>query len=282
MCLWRLEHLHAEDVISRKVFPIQVYGISGSCLKSEIESITGVNPGKNAVFTKETGRVSVIPEIYATAGDPCSGCSGGGGGNGEGALFCVILIIAMFAVFAIVWAVVMAAFAIMTFGGFIRKRYRTLVLIENPNQEFIGKLSVMSVRKGGVLMHPLGHPDYDDWIKDAFSKFMRLKFIRQISIVLGFSWGFIEVAFKLYEIVLNLYLNYNLWPLRYVMVAIFLPLLLYSPILEIQLRNAFEMGEDMVMRIVSREPSFSPDQPMTFEEEPVEVKGIPIAKVRLK
>jgi hypothetical protein len=67
-----------------------------------------------------------------------------------------------------------------------------------------------------------------------------------------------------------------------VMVAIFLPLLLYSPILEIQLRNAFEMGEDMVMRIVSREPSFSPDQPMTFEEEPVEVKGIPIAKVRLK
>jgi len=282
VCLWRLEHLHAEDVISRQAFPIQVYGISGNCLKSEIESITGVNPGKNSVFTKETGRVSVLPEIYVTAADPCSGCSGGGGGDGEGALFCVILIIAMFAVFAIVWAVVMIAFTIMTFGGFVRKRYRTLILIENPNEEFIGKLSVMSVRGGGVLMHPLGYPDYDDWIEDTFSKFKRLKLIRQISILFGFGWGFIEVAFKLYEIILNLYLNYNLWPLRYAMIAIFLPLLLYSPILEIQLRNAFEMGEEMVMRIISREPSFSPEQPMIFKEEPREDRAIPKYKVKLK
>jgi hypothetical protein len=265
-----------------KIFPIQIYGISGKSVKGEIESITGVNPGKNAVYTKETGRVSVLPEIYVTTGDPCTGCSGGGGGSGEGELFCIILVAAIFAVFAIVWAVVMIAFSIMTIGGFITRRYRTLVLVEIPNQEFIGKLSVMSARKGGVLKHALGYPDYDDWAEDTFTLFKRLKYSRQVSLFLGFWWGFIEVAYKLYQIILNPAFDYNLWPLRYVMVAIFVPLLLFSPILECQLRGAFQMGEEMAMRLINREPSFSPDHPMMFEEEPLEVGKPSTSEIKLK
>ncbi len=276
-----LERLESEETDgSREVHPLRVYGVSGGTIKKEIKVITGINPENDAVYTKETGRVSVTPEIYITTG----GCTdfGGGGGGGEGALFCIILIIAMFAVFAIVWAVVMIAFSIMTFGGFVRKRYRTLVLLEKENTEFIGKLSIMIFRKGGVLMHPLGHPDYDGWVADTFRMFNRLKLIRQLSLVLGFLWGFIEVAFKLYQIILAPTFNYNLWPLRFVMIAIFVPLLLFSPILGFQLRDAFDMGEEIVMGLVSREPFFSPDRPMAFEEKPRGVAKISTSEVKLK
>lgn len=269
---------------SKKIIPLRIYGVSGGSIKSEIETITGVNPGKNAVHTKETGRVAVIPEVYITSGS-CVGCDGGGGGGcaeGEGALFCILIIIAFFAVFAIVWAVVMIAFSIMTFGGFILKRYRTIVLIEKENLEFIGKLSVIAVRKGGILKHPLGYPDYDDWVEDTFRMFNRLKLIRQVSLLLGFLWGFIEVLFKLYQIFLNPTFDYNLWPLRYVMIVIFVPMLLYSPFLEFQIRYAFDMGDGIVMGLVSREPSFAPDQPMMFEEEPLEVGKISTSGVKLK
>ncbi len=52
----------------QKPLTIRAYGVSGSTLKKEIESITGVNPGKNAIYSKETGRVSVTSEVF---GDCC-------------------------------------------------------------------------------------------------------------------------------------------------------------------------------------------------------------------
>ena len=48
----------------QKPLTIRAYGVSGSTLKKEIESITGVNPGKNAIYSKETGRVSVTTEVF--------------------------------------------------------------------------------------------------------------------------------------------------------------------------------------------------------------------------
>jgi hypothetical protein len=58
------------------------------------------------------------------------------------------------------------------------------------------------------------------------------------------------------------------------MIAIFLPLLLYSPILEIQFRGLFDTGDEMVMRLINHEPSYSPNQPMMFSETPIEVGKI--------
>jgi hypothetical protein len=52
------------------------------------------------------------------------------------------------------------------------------------------------------------------------------------------------------------------------MIVIFVPLILYSPFLEMKFREAFDIGEEMIMRLVNQESSFSPDHPMTFEEEP--------------
>ncbi|MFW9792668.1 MAG: hypothetical protein ACFFEE_00070 [Candidatus Thorarchaeota archaeon] len=259
---------------SRRAIAIRAYGISGGTLKKEIENITGVNPGKNAVYSEETGRVSVTPEIYATtgtSGGDCTGCSGGDGG--EGAIVCLIILVAIMVAFTVVWAVVMIAFSIMTLGGFFRKRYRTLVVIEKENKEFIGKIAVLTTQKHGVLEYPLGLPEYDDWMEHAFRMFKRLKLVRQASIFFGFCWGFVEVAFKLNQILLDP-ADYNLWPLRYVMIAIFLPLLLYSPILEIQFRSTFHTGEEMIMRLVNNEPSYSPNQPMVFSTTPIEVGKI--------
>ena len=258
----------------KKALTIRVYGMSGKALKQEIESITGVNPGKNAVYTKETGRVAVTPEVFSGGlggGGDCSGFGGGGSGDcGEGALVCLIIIIAIMMAVTIVWAIVMLAFSIMTIGGFFKKRFRTLVVIEEENKEFIGKLAVMTVQKRGVLEYPFGHRDYDEWVNHAFRKFNWLKYLRQVSIVIGFCWGFIEVAYKLNELVFGVG-GYNLWPLRYVMIAIFLPLLLFAPFLELQFRETFTMGDEMVMRLLNEEPSFSPNQPMMFSEDPIQV-----------
>lgn len=271
---------------SKKALAIRAYGISGGTLKKEIETITGVNPGKNAVYSEETGRVAVASELLGASGSGSGGVGGDcyagscdGGGGGEGAIVCLIVIVAIMAAFTIVWAVVMIAFSIMTIGGFFRKRYRTLFIIEKENKEFIGKLAVITVQKRGVLEYPLGDQEYDDWMSQTFRKFYRLKILRQVSFFFGFCWGFIEVAFKLNQILLNP-ADYNLWPLRYVMVAIFLPLLLYSPILEVQFKWAFDAGDELIMKLIDRDSSFSPNQPMMFSVVPIEVGKVTASEVR--
>ena len=265
----------------KKPLAIRAYGVSGSALKKEIESITGVNPGKNAVHSKETGRVSVTSEVFGDGG--CGGgdcyCNGGGGGVEEGVIICLIIIMAIMIALAVVWFIVMFAFSIMTIGGFFRRRFRTLVIIETENKEFIGKLAVMSVQGRGVLEYPFDYPEYDDWMTRAFGMFVRLKHLRQASIFFGFWWGFIEVAFKLNEWIMGVG-GYDLWPLRYVMMAIFLPMLLYSPILEMQFRGVFETGDEIVMRLTNHEPSYSPNQPMMFSETPLEVGKITASETK--
>jgi hypothetical protein len=180
---------------------------------------------------------------------------------------------------AVVWFIVMFAFSIMTIGGFFKRRFRTLVIVETDNKEFIGKLAMMSVQSRGVLEYPFDYLEYDEWMNRTFGMFVRLKHLRQASIFFGFWWGFIEVAFKLNEWIMGVG-GYDLWPLRYVMIAIFLPMLLYSPILEMQFRGAFETGDEMVMRLTSHEPSYSPNQPMMFSETPLEVGKITASETK--
>ena len=74
--------------------------------------------------------------------------------------------------------------------------------------------------------------------------------------------------------------NYDLWPLRIVMVVIFLPILLYSPILEMQFNNAQTDGEEIAMRLLLDEPSFSPEHRMAFKEPPSAVAGISTTAVK--
>ena len=266
--------MHATS--SDKVLSLRVYGASGSAVKKDIEELTGVNPGKNSVYTKETGRVSVTPEIYATAWCPVDG-GASGVSDGEGLLVCLIIIAVIMALFAIIWSVIMIAFSIMTVGAFLKRRYRTLVVIDKEHREFLGKLSVMITKKGGVIEYGLGVPVYDEWTKRAYGLFRQLKVIRQVSIFFGFWWGIIEVAYKANNILNGV--DYNLWPLRYVMIAIFVPLLLYSPVLEGRFRRSFDRGEELAIRLVNDHPEFSPNQPILFEEAPLEVgKVIPGSK----
>lgn len=66
------------------------------------------------------------------------------------------------------------------------------------------------------------------------------------------------------------------------MIVIIVPLLLYRPILKWHIRGSYEMGEEMAARLINREPSFSPDHPMAFEEEPLEVGKLSATGVKLK
>ena len=263
---------------------IRAYGVSATSVKKSVEEITGACPKrKEAVLTTETGRIYVEPEIYSGAGGycDCSGC-GGSSGDGEGLIIVLIIIAVLMIMIAIVWAVIMIAFSILTVGGFLKRRYRTVVVIERQNREFLGKLAISIFRSNGVLEYPFGFEGYDDWNKRSFNLHLRLKRIRQVSLFFGIGWGWIEVLFKLNEIIVGYITNYgpSLLPLRLVMIAIFLPLVLYSPVLEMQFDNARRDGEEMVMRLLNEEPSFSPDHPMNFKDSVRIVTGLSSDTIR--
>ena len=130
---------------------IRAYGVSASSIRKSIEEITGVNPKKKAVFTRETGSISADSERYS---------SGGGTGYcdcGESLVIFLIIIAVLMAMVAVVWTVVMITFSILTIGGFLKRRYRTVVVIEKINREFLGKLAISIARNGGVLDYQFGH-----------------------------------------------------------------------------------------------------------------------------
>ncbi|MFW9844002.1 MAG: hypothetical protein ACFFEV_05465 [Candidatus Thorarchaeota archaeon] len=261
---------------------IRAYGISAGSVRTCVSELTGVIPGKNeAVMTSETGRVYAESEVYsggASSYCDCSGC--GGSGDGEALLVALIIIAVCMVMVAVVWAIVMIAFSILTIGGFLKRRYRTIIVIERQNREFLGKLAISIFRKKGVLEYSFGHEGYDNWVRSDFNLYLRLKRVRQVSLFFGVIWGWIEVIFKLNEIIVGYVTNYDLWPLRFVMIAIFVPLLIYSPILEIQFQNSYRNGKEMVMRLLNEEYNFSPDHAMSFKEPPTTTVGISSAAIR--
>lgn len=240
---------------------ILAYGVSGGSVEEELENITGVKSKKKTVHTKETGHIIVMPEVQTGLGVADIGVGDGA------AIFLLILAITM-ALFATVWTIVMILFSIVTLGGFIERRFRTRVIMERENLEFIGKLSVLTFRRGGVLNHSLGQDQYDEWMGQTFRLFKQLKLLRQGSMGLGFVWGLVEIGFKLYQLLYDASFSYNLWPFRIVMIMIFIPLILYSPILEMKFRRAFETGDENIARLIINEPSFNPDNPMAFKDRP--------------
>jgi hypothetical protein len=253
-----------------KLAVMRVYGASGSTVKSGIETIMGLHPGRKSIHSKETGTVTVKSEIYThIEGTDCAG----GGGECE-LLFLIIAAIVM-TVFAVVWSVVMITFSIVTIGGFVRRRFRTVVIMGKESMDFIGKLSVLAFRRNGVSDYTLGNVQYDEWKDETFGLFMRLKHIRQGSLLLAFGWGIIEIGFKLYQIVFDPTFDYYLWPFRYVMVAVFAPLIFYSPVLEMTMRRKFNEGQDIIARMVMNEPRYNPDLAMTFEHQPVIGESLP-------
>lgn len=250
-----------EKESDNEVLTILAYGISGSMVERELENITGVNPEKKTVHTKESGYITVMPEVQTGLGVADIGF-------GDGAALVLVIIAIMMAVIATVWTIVMILFSVVTLGGFIKRRFRTRVIMERENLELIGKLSVLTFRRGGILNHSLKQDQYGEWMGQTLRLFKQLKHLRQGSMGLGFAWGLVEVGFKLYQILVDLSFSYDLWPFRLVMVAIFIPLILYSPILEMKFRRAFEKGDENVARLIINESSFNPDNPMTFKERP--------------
>ncbi|MFX1332462.1 MAG: hypothetical protein ACFE9W_12950 [Promethearchaeota archaeon] len=261
-----------EKQMASKHAVMRIYGASGSTVKNGIESIMGVHPGRKSVSSKETGTVTVRSEVFSHLEGPGT-CAGGGGGEGEA--LCLIIIAIVMTVFAVVWSVVMIVFSIVTIGGFIKRRYRTIVIVGKENTELIGKLSVFAFRRGGVSDYTLGNIQYDEWKDDTFGLFMRLKYLRQGSLLLAFGWGITEIGFKLYQLIFDPTFDYYLWPFRYIMIAVFAPLIFYSPVLEMSIRGRFKEGEDVVARLITNEPRYNPEQPMSFKSQPEVGESLP-------
>lgn len=275
------EHEFGYSAPTSQGLKIRAYGISASSINDGIAELIGVHPENKAVFTKETGKVFGLSEMRSGSGIGYCDCGGGGGsGDGEGFLLCIIVIAVLMIMVAVVWTVIMLAFSILTVGGFLKRRYRSVVVIERTNREFLGKLAVLISRNGGVLEYPFQYEAYDVWVKRSLKMHMRLKYVRQISLFFGIGWGWIEVLFKLNELLLGYVTNYDLWPLRIPMIVIFVPLLFYSPIMEMQFINLQNEGEEVVMRLLHDEYSFSPDHRMSFVEPPTVVARVSAASMK--
>jgi hypothetical protein len=277
-----VEMVDSNGATTSQGMKIRAYGVSASSVRKSIEEISGVNPKKKAVLTTETGKVWADSEAHGGGGVGYCDCGSPGGDCGEGIVVVLIIMAVLMVTFAAVWTVVMIAFSIITVGGFLKRRYRTVVIIEKMNREFLGKLSISIARNGGVLDYSFGHEGYDDWVRRDFKLHIRLKHLRQISLFFGIGWGLIEAMLKLNEILLGYITNYgpSVMPLRLAMIAIFIPLLIYSLVLEGQFRNASDDGEEMVIRLLSEEYSFSPDHSMAFGAEPRIVPKLSAAEIR--
>lgn len=97
---------------------------------------------------------------------------------------------------------------------------------------------------------------YDKWMQRTFCLFKKQKYIRQLSLFLCAIWGMVEAGFKLNQVPFDATFSYDLWLLRLVMAAIVVPFLFYAPSLEIQLRRAFDSGQEIVDRILIEESSY--------------------------
>ena len=52
-----------EKESDNELLVVLAYGVSGGSVEKELESITGVNPESEAIHTKETGHVMVMPDL---------------------------------------------------------------------------------------------------------------------------------------------------------------------------------------------------------------------------
>ena len=234
-----------------------IYGTSGSTVRALVTELGPGTPQKSYIHTQCCGEVRAGTALRYEGGS-CD-CYGGTGGDtgGEGLCFCLVLIAALMVVVTIVWAVVMIVFSIVTIGGFVRRRYRTALLVERSDSTFIGRLAIAIASLDGVMDVRLGIPEYDEWVKGTVRLFKFLKYIRQTSLFLGFIWGGTEVFFKLRNVFDPTY-HYDLWPFRIVMIIIFIPLILSTPVLEIKFRGAFSMSEDIIQQIIVTHPEYRP------------------------
>ncbi|MCF2137756.1 MAG: hypothetical protein K9W43_11045 [Candidatus Thorarchaeota archaeon] len=233
-----------------------IFGVSGSTVREMIHEFTGGEQHKKYILTRCCGKVRAGTAL----GQECLGadCGTGSGGDcGEGLCFCLLLSMLMMVVVTIVWVAVMVVFSFVTVGGFVKRRYRTAIFLEKKSHTFLAKISLAVAQLGGVLDYPIGVPDYDHWVSRTVRLFKYLKYIRQLSLFLGTVWGFNEVYFKLKNI-FDPTFHYNLWPFRFAMVIIFIPLIFSSPILEIKIREAIDIGEGLIHDVIAMHPEYTP------------------------
>ncbi len=247
-----------------EIIPLRAYGVSASSINEMIEHLLGRRPSrKEPIKTEETGLVLADSELLnrELGVSDCSGCTGS-----ECDLICILSILVVMLVVSVVWLTVMIAFSVVTLGGFFKRRYRSVVLVEHEHREFLTKLSIMILRKGGALDYSIGDPEYDEAITNVFLLYGRLKIIRQLSILLGTVWGTIEMAFRLNNILFNPNLEYNLWPLRFIMVGMFLPMMFYCVYLEYRFRRAFSDADEASIRVIMTDPAMNPDTPVSLSK----------------
>ncbi|MHA1771011.1 MAG: hypothetical protein ACTSYL_04955 [Candidatus Thorarchaeota archaeon] len=234
-----------------------IYGVSGSAVREMVLDFAGGERHKNYIQTQCCGKV----RAGTTLGQECAGADCGtgisGGDSGECLCFCLLLSMLMMVVVTVVWVAVMIVFSIVTVGGFVRRRYRTALFIEKRNHKLLAEISLAVARRGGVLDYRIGVPEYDHWVSDMVRLFKYLKYIRQTSLLLGSLWGLNEVYFKLKNI-LDPTFHYNLWPFRLAMVIIFIPLIFSTPILELKIREAIDIGEGLIHDVIAMHPEYKP------------------------
>ena len=233
----------------------RVYGVSGTKIRDMIRTIVPVHEEGPIMFSRRCGEIRVTSALKG--GDLWIPDCGGGATDGEAALCCLGIVVALLAVVAVVWAVVMIVFSVVSWGGFFKRRFRTFVFLERHDEELIRKLAVAVAMEGGVLRCEIGEPSFDMWARDTLSLYLRLKRIRQASLLLGAGWGWVEVLFKARNII-DPSFHYNLWPFRFVMVLVFLPLIFCMPVLEMSFRSTARQGLEVAERLAATRPEYNP------------------------
>ncbi len=239
----------------QKYHAYSIYGASTSVVKEIVYEVGQGDDVDKLTTTRCCGSVAVVDEMMS--GDLVY-CDGGGLSSTDECGIFLLIIIALMAVFAIVWAAVMIVFSIFTLGGFVRRRYRTLLMIEQPRRNLLLNVAFGVAFRGGVMDWDTGIPEYDEWKEKALSHYRALKYVRQISFLFGIIWGMNEIYNKALNLLDPNY-HYNLWPFRLMMVIIFLPLLFACPVIELRMRELYRTADPMFQSILADDPDIEQD-----------------------
>ncbi len=176
--------------------------------------------------------------------------------------FVTLLILVLgLVLFPFLWLAVTIAFSVFTAGGFFKKRHFTLVSIDRNNAVFDSKLLMAVVLRGGAVNTHVEDPEFNDWLQRAVRFYTRITALRLIAVALGFVWAFLELdqRFDVFHLVYQL----DLLPLRYVMVAIYIPLLFIGAWLVLGVKRHYAEGDLVIHRLKASSSRLDPDIPLT-------------------
>lgn len=173
----------------------------------------------------------------------------------------MLIAITLIILYPILWYVVTFVLSIFTFGTFFKHRYLAITSTTKSDETFLSKLIVTVALRGGIFDHQTGDPEFDEWSSQALRLYRRVTYTRILAVLFGLIWGVMEI-YQRVNLIPILY-QIDLWPLRILMILIYIPLFIYCLHALMRIRRHYAAGDQMIYRLKYSSSRFDPEIPLS-------------------